>query len=159
MITGLAHTAVCVADVEAAVDWYQSVLGLSVLIPATQMEGEALEQDMGDLVPGVVMKAAILGFEGQSDHVLEVIEYPKHQGRPRPTDATITDHGFTHIGLVCEDIRQTRADLEAKGVEFLTRGIADIAGLKTSWLRDPYGLIYILIEKSHSSKPYYAQIF
>lgn len=159
MITGLAHTAVCVSNVEAAVDWYRSVLGLRVLIPATQMEGEALEQDMGDFVPGIVLKAAILGFEGKSDHVLEVIEYPKHGGRPRPADATITDQGFTHIGLVCEDIRQTRADLEAKGVEFLTRGIAEIAGLKTTWLRDPYGLIYILIEKSHSSKPYYAQMF
>lgn len=159
MITGMAHTGVCVPDVEEAVEWYRSVLGLSVLIPPTEMEGDDLERDMGELVPGVVMKAAILGFAGSGDHVLEVIEYPKHHGRPRPADATITDHGFTHVGLVCDDIDTTRADLEARGVEFLTRGIASIAGLKTTWLRDPYGLVYILIEKSKSSTPYYAQTF
>jgi len=31
MITGIAHTAVCVPDVEAAVEWYRFVLGLTVL--------------------------------------------------------------------------------------------------------------------------------
>ena len=31
MITGLAHTALCVSDVEAAVEWYRDVLGLTVL--------------------------------------------------------------------------------------------------------------------------------
>jgi hypothetical protein len=29
VITGLAHTAVCVPDVDAAVDWYCNVLGLT----------------------------------------------------------------------------------------------------------------------------------
>ena len=40
MIVGLAHTAVCVADVDAAVAWYRDVLGLTVLSPPYRMEGE-----------------------------------------------------------------------------------------------------------------------
>ena len=43
MITGLAHTAVCVPDVDAAVAWYRDVLGLTVLSPPYRMEGDAID--------------------------------------------------------------------------------------------------------------------
>src|SRR5262245_10388437 len=63
-IRGLAHTGVAVADVEAAVAWYERVLGLTVLSPPYLMEGAALDADMGELLAGrpVAIKAAILGF-------------------------------------------------------------------------------------------------
>jgi catechol 2,3-dioxygenase-like lactoylglutathione lyase family enzyme len=50
IIKGLAHTGVCVPDVEAAVAWYRDVLGLTVLSPPYLMGGEALRRDMGELV-------------------------------------------------------------------------------------------------------------
>lgn len=158
MITGIAHTAVCVPDVEAAVDWYSSVLGLTVLSPPYLVEGEEIERDMGELIPSpVAVKAAILGLPGGGDRVLEVIEYPRAPGRPRPADASVVDHGFTHVGLLCDDIAGTRAELEARGVRFLTQGIAEIVGLRTTWFADPYGLVFILMEKRDGAKPYFAQ--
>jgi catechol 2,3-dioxygenase-like lactoylglutathione lyase family enzyme len=158
VITGIAHTAVCVPDVDAAVDWYRSVLGLTVLSPPYLVEGDAIEHDMGELVPTpVVVKAAILGFPNGGDRVLEVIEYPRAPGRPRLPDASVTDHGFTHVGLVCDDIAETRAELEGKGVRFLTRGTAEIVGLRTTWFSDPHGLVFILLEKREPEKPYFAQ--
>ncbi len=157
MITGIAHTAVCVPDLDEAVRWYNEVLGLELLMPPVLMKGEAIERDMGELLPRAVLRGAILGFAESGDHVLEVLEYPETKGRPRPSDASVTDHGYTHIGLVCDGIVKTRAELEARGVEFLTRGIADIAGLKTTWFKDRYGLVYILLEKSQVDRPYYQQ--
>jgi catechol 2,3-dioxygenase-like lactoylglutathione lyase family enzyme len=158
MITGVAHTAVCVPDVEAAVAWYESVLGLTVLSPPYLVEGDAIQRDMGELVPSpVAVKAAILGFPDGGDRVLEVIEYPRAPGRARPPDASVVDHGFTHIGLVCDDIVATRAELEDKGVRFLTSGMAEIVGLRTTWFADPHGLVFILLEKRDPEKPYFAQ--
>ena len=158
MITGVAHTAVCVSDVEAAVAWYESVLGLTVLSPPYLVEGDAIERDMGELVPSpVAVKAAILGFPEGGDRVLEVIEYPRAPGRPRPPDASVADHGFTHVGLVCDDIVATRAELKGKGVRFLTSGVAEIVGLRTTWFADPHGLVFILLEKRDPEKPYFAQ--
>ena len=55
MITGLAHTALCVADVDAAVAWYRDVLGLTVLSPPYRMDGPDIERDMGELVPSPVV--------------------------------------------------------------------------------------------------------
>src|SRR5439155_3409834 len=73
VITGLAHAAVCVPDVDAAVQWYADVLGCRVLSPPYRMVGTAIERDMGELVPSpVVVKAAIVGF-AVDDRVIELI--------------------------------------------------------------------------------------
>lgn len=159
MITGLAHTAVCVPDVEAAVRWYESVLGLRVLSPPYRMFGDAIERDMGELVPApVVITAAIVGVDADSDHVLEVIEYPEAPGKAPGEDASLVDHGLTHVGLVCDDVAAMRRELEERGVEFLTAEIADVAGLRTTWFRDPWGVVFILMEKRRADRPYWRQL-
>jgi len=156
MLHGLAHTAICVPDVDAAVVWYESALGLRVLSPPYRMEGPAIERDMGELVPApVVVKAAILGFDA-SDHVLEVIEYPSAPGAARAS-GRVTDTGITHIGLVCDDVEAERARLTAAGAEPLTTDVAAVAGLRTAWVRDPFGVVFILLEKGHADRPYWHQ--
>jgi catechol 2,3-dioxygenase-like lactoylglutathione lyase family enzyme len=156
-ITGLAHTAIRVPDVDAAAAWYSSVLGLEVLSPPYLMEGDAVVRDLGELIPTASVKAAILGFPGDGDRVLELVEYPGAGGRPRPPDAAITDHGITHVGLVCDDVAATRAELEGKGVEFVTSSVASIVGLRTTWFRDPWGVVFILMDKRDAARPYFRQ--
>ena len=99
MITGLAHSGVCVPDCEAAVAYYRDVLG----------------------------------------------------------SAGLADPGLTHIGLICDDLGETRKTLEDKGVRFLADGIADIAGVRTAWFADPCGVVFILVEKGKPERPYFAQ--
>jgi catechol 2,3-dioxygenase-like lactoylglutathione lyase family enzyme len=158
MLTGFAHVAVCVPDVEEAARWYSEVLGLSVLSPPYRMAGEAIERDMGELLPPpVVVKAAIVGL-GHDDQVLELVEYPEAgipaspSGRP-----AITHLGLTHVGLVCDDIEGTRNELEGRGVRFITSSIAEVAGLRTTWFQDPWGTVFILLEKRHEELPYWRQ--
>ncbi len=160
MLESLAHTAICVTDLDAAVQWYSETLGLRVLAPAYRMEGADIERDMGELVPApVVVRAAILGI-ADGDNVLELIEYPE---LARPQEGSeggrypVTRPGLTHVGLVCDDLGQTRRDLEAKGVEFLTSDVADVAGLRTAWFRDPWGTVFILLEKRRPDRPYWRQ--
>jgi catechol 2,3-dioxygenase-like lactoylglutathione lyase family enzyme len=158
VISGLAHTAVHVADVDAAVAWYRDVLGLVILSPPYRMEGEAIARDMGALLPPpVVVKAAIVGFDDGTDRVLEVIEYPSvTTAAPAPAD--VTRLGFTHVGLLCDDVVASRAALEAKGVTFLVEGVADVAGVRTTWITDPWNNVFILIEKArHPDRAYYRQ--
>lgn len=157
MITGLAHTGVCVPDLAEAVQWYTQTLGLVLLSPPARIEGPAIEKDMAEMIPGVVLQAAILGARDSGDRVLEVIEYPNHRGRPKREGWSLTDHGLSHVGLLCDDIAGTRAELEARGVRFLTRGTAEIAGLETTWFEDPYGNVFILMAKSAPQLPYFRQ--
>jgi catechol 2,3-dioxygenase-like lactoylglutathione lyase family enzyme len=155
VITGLAHTGVCVPDVAAAVAWYRDVLGLTVLSPPYLMEGDAIAADMGELIPQPRLKAAILGFPSDGDRVLEVLEYPGVEGMSHPRD--LVDHGLSHVALLCEDIESTRRELEGRGVTFIVSGIADVARVRTTWFRDPWGVVFILVEKSRPDRPYFAQ--
>ena len=157
MIIGLAHTALHVADVDAAVAWYRDVLGLVVLSPPYRMDGDAITRDMGELVPApVVVKAAIVGVD-ESDRVIEVIEYPALEPGA-PTPAAVTGLGYTHIALLCDDVAATRTELEDKGVRFLVEGIADVAGVRTTWFADPWENVFILVEKvRHPDRPYFRQ--
>jgi hypothetical protein len=120
--------------------------------------GEAIEQDMGELIQSpVVVKAAIVGL-GTDDRVLELIEYPgKVVGAVEQSPPVIARPGLTHVGLICDDIETTREELEERGVVFLTSGIADVAGLRTTWFRDPWGTVFILLEKDHEDRPYWRQ--
>ena len=155
VITGLAHSGVCVPDCEAAVAFYRDVLGLRVLSPPYVMAGNAIRNDMGELVSDPTMKAAIVVFGDDGDRVFEVIEYLNVEGGSG--DRTLTDHGLSHVGLICDDIDATRAELESKGVGFLVSGIADVARVRTTWFVDPWGVVFILVEKSRPERPYFAQ--
>ncbi len=159
MLTGLAHTAICVPDARAAARWYSDVLGLRLLSPPYRMEGVQIERDMRELVPSpVVVTAAIVGFAAD-DRVIELIEYPAAGvDPPGPGGPSVTKVGMTHIGLLCDDIVATRTELERRGVEFLTAGVADVAGLRTTWCHDPWGTVIILLEKSEDARPYWGQM-
>jgi hypothetical protein len=70
----------------------------------------------------------------------------------------VTRLGFTHVGVVCDDVVATRAEFEAKGVRFLVSGVADVAGLRTTWFTDPWDNVFILVEKvRHPDRPYFRQ--
>lgn len=158
MLTGIAHTAICVPDVEEAARWYSKVLGMEVLSPPSLISGEDIERDMGELIPHPVsLKAAILGF-GAEDRVLELIEYPQVERASGPADTPdLTRIGLTHVGLTCDDLAATRASLEERGVRFLTAGIAEIVGLRSTWFTDPWGVVFILLEKGQPQHPYWRQ--
>jgi catechol 2,3-dioxygenase-like lactoylglutathione lyase family enzyme len=155
VITGLAHIGVCVPDLELAVAWYRDILGLTMLSPPYLIEGDAIAADMGELIPEPRVKAAILGFPSDGDRVLELLEYPGVAGQHHDRD--LVDHGLSHVALLCEDIEATRLDLESKGVEFIVSGIADVARVRTTWFRDPWGVVFILVAKSRTDRPYFKQ--
>jgi catechol 2,3-dioxygenase-like lactoylglutathione lyase family enzyme len=137
VITGVAHTGVCVPDCDAAVAFYRDVLGFTVLSPPYVMAGDAIRSDMGELLADPAMKAAIVGFADDGDRVLEVIEYLNADGGDNRQSASLSDFGLSHVGLVCDDLEATRISLQEKGVRFLVDGIAEIAGVRTTWFADP----------------------
>ena len=102
--------------------YYRDVLGFMVLSPPYVMDGDAIRADMGEMLADPSMKAAGLA-----------------------------DPGLTHVGLICDDLDETRKSLEDKGVRFLVDEIADIAGVRTTWFADPWGVVFILPRKrAHS---------
>ena len=64
----------------------------------------------------------------------------------------------TEVTQLVDDVAATRADLEGEGVRFLVQGIADVAGLRTTWFADPWNNVFILVEKvRRPDRPYFRQ--
>src|SRR6202022_3508248 len=133
MITGMAHAGVCVSDCEAAGAYSRGGRGFPVLSPPYVMDGDAIRADIGQLLADPAMKAAIVGFGDDGDRVLEVIEYLRADGSDARRAAGLADPGLSHVGLICDNLDETRKSLEDKGVHFLVDGIADIAGVRSTW--------------------------
>jgi predicted enzyme related to lactoylglutathione lyase len=58
---------------------------------------------------------------------------------------------------VCDDIDAMRERVESRGATLLVDGVAELAGLRTTWFRDPFGVVFILMQKRDLSRPYYRQ--
>jgi catechol 2,3-dioxygenase-like lactoylglutathione lyase family enzyme len=117
LAVGIGHR--CVRSrLRAAVAYYRDVLGFTVLSPPYVMDGDAIRADMGEL---------------------------RADGSDARRAADLADPGLTHVGLICDDLDETRKSLEDKGVRFLVDGFANIAGVRTTWFADPWGVVFILV--------------
>ena len=45
-----------------------------------------------------------------------------------------------------------------RGARFLTTSTAQVARLRTAWFADPYGVVFILVEKGDPARPYWRQL-
>ena len=74
-----------------------------------------------------------------------------HRGRRDPLPFPVAD--LHHLGLVSGTARDAE-----RGADEPVGLVADVAGLKTTWCRDPWGTVIILLEKSEEGRPYWGQL-
>ena len=124
VLTGFAHTAVCVPDVRGG---RQLVLrgprppGAVAAVPHGGRARSSRTWASSSRHPSSSRRPSS-GF-GADDRVIELIDYPAADvAPPEPGRPSVTRVGITHVGMLCDDIGATRAELEGRGVEFLTRG-------------------------------------
>jgi catechol 2,3-dioxygenase-like lactoylglutathione lyase family enzyme len=143
------HVGITVPDLERAIDFYHGLLGLEFSNePSPVFDDPALGPAVG--VPGANLKQVSLRC-GES--IVELLEYT--QPDP-PNDAPPPPHalGAAHLALRVEDCAATKADLEARGVEFLSDvNVVDegvLAGWRWVYFKDPDGNTLELVEEAYT---------
>ena len=112
---GLHHVGITVADLETAIDFYHGVLGLEfVNEPSPLFDDPELGPAVG--VPGAALRQVSLAL---GDTILELLQYT---APPSPVDAPLPQNalGAQHVAFLVADAAATKAELEAKGVRFLS---------------------------------------
>lgn len=145
---GLHHVGITVKDLEASIRFYHDVLGLPFSNePSPWFEGEELSRGVG--VPGAALRQVSLLL---GDTTLELLEYrspPSETTRPLRSNS----QGASHVGFLVEDIEATKAELEAKGIEFygdvnvVDEGV--LAGWRWVYFDDPDGYPLELVEVAY----------
>jgi catechol 2,3-dioxygenase-like lactoylglutathione lyase family enzyme len=148
---GLHHVGITVADLDASIRFYHDVLGLEFANePSPWFDGEELSRGVG--VPGAALRQVSLLV---GDTTLELLEY---RSPASETDGPLrsNDRGASHVAFVVDDIQATRAELEAKGIEFygpvnvVDEGV--LAGWRWVYFEDPDGYPLELVEVAYYQK-------
>jgi catechol 2,3-dioxygenase-like lactoylglutathione lyase family enzyme len=146
---GLHHVGITVADLDTAIDFYHGVLGLEFAgEPSPVFDDPELGPAVG--VPGAALRQVCLAL---GDTILELLEYT---APPSPVDAPLPQNalGAQHVALLVQDAAATKAELEAKGVRFLSEVNAVDEGVLAGWrwvyFSDPEGNALELVQIAYA---------
>jgi catechol 2,3-dioxygenase-like lactoylglutathione lyase family enzyme len=145
---GMHHVGITVKDLDESIRFYHDVLGLPFSSePSPWFEGEAVGTAVG--VPGGALRQVSLML---GDTMFELLEY---KSPPSQTTGPLMSNslGASHVAILVDDIEATKAELEAKGIEFysdVTRvdeGV--LAGWRWVYFEDPDGYPLELVEVAY----------
>jgi catechol 2,3-dioxygenase-like lactoylglutathione lyase family enzyme len=145
---GMHHVGITVKDLDASIRFYHDVLGLPFANePSPWFEGEELGPAVG--VPGAALRQVSLLL---GDTVFELLEYsrpPSQTSEPLGSNSL----GASHVAFHVDDIEATKAELEAKGIEFYSPvNVVDegvLAGWRWVYFNDPDGYPLELVEVAY----------
>jgi len=143
------HTGIIVKNLDRSIYFYHDILGLGFSNePSPWFEGEDIASAVG--VPGAKLRQVSLTVG--PGHTLELLEYGN---RPEDNDDPIQQNylGAMHVALQVDDIVATKAELEEKGVYFLSdvnyvdEGV--LAGWRWVYLHDPDHITVELVQEAY----------
>ena len=144
----LHHVGITVKNLDASIRFYHDVLGLQFSNePSPWFDAPELGPAVG--VPGAALRQVSLLL---GDTTLELLEY---QSPPSETTRPLVSNNIdaSHVALLVDDIRATKADLEAKGISFYSdvntvdEGV--LAGWRWVYFEDPDGYPLELVEVAY----------
>jgi catechol 2,3-dioxygenase-like lactoylglutathione lyase family enzyme len=142
MILGANHVAMSVPDLDRAVAFYCELL-------AFEKAGEfgwPAGFPAADQILGVSGTAARVVHLRTTNLLLELFEFSAGNPASQDPDRPVVDHGITHLCLAVTDLDGEYARLTAAGMRFHCPPTAVVAGVRTTYGRDPFGNVIELEE-------------
>jgi glyoxylase I family protein len=148
MFSGLHHFNLIVASKEKTKAFYNGLLGLEIALE-TEIEDDEFSRGVG--LPGTKVLATFFKLPANNG-MIETFQYVYPAGKPTPADAKANDAGWQHLCFQVDDIEKTVAELEAKGVEFLSTPVKIskehpfFAGVQFCYFRGPDGEVLEILQ-------------
>lgn len=138
------HVGITVADLDASLDWYENVFGLTREFVA---EGSGPELSTAVGVPEARLRFAFLRF---GSCVLELLCYDNDgEASYKRSNA---DVGSAHVCIDVPDLRTAYRELQAKGIDFLAPPLdieeGPLAGCSFVYFKDPNGVTLELFQSA-----------
>lgn len=140
LVVGAHHTAVCVEDFDAAVEFFRAVVGMRVENHAERRDEENLGTVVG--LPGAVIRWAMLELNG---YRVELFKYYEPTGRT--INIRQNDRGLTHIAFEVRNVDEVYRRVAGKGHDAYSEP-KDLRGGVTRpfYLEGPEGVVVEFIE-------------
>jgi len=140
MIKNIRHTGIVVEDLEASLNFYQTLLGFKVI---KQMEESGAYIDSISALHGVkVVTTKMAAPDGQ---LIELLFYHSHPNKSKSRQ--LNDVGITHLAFTVDDLDRTYSKLKAQGIYFnAPPQISSDGYAKVTFCKAPEGTYIELVE-------------
>lgn len=145
MITKTDHFSFSVSNMEAALDFFCSALGLKAS-PIEDVAAENVRKIVG--FPDARLRISMVDIP--DGNRIELIQYVSPEGKP--VDSATCNPGAAHIAFHVDDIEKMYKELTAKGIKFINPpewgpGPGGTGTCGVSYLKGPDGLTVEIMEK------------
>lgn len=147
---GLAHVGLTVPDIEAAIDWYQNILGFTHIDgphTITASEGYAGRQAVNLLGDFETMRLAHLATGNQIG--VELFEFESTVGESVPD---VSGPGLFHLCVIDPDVEGLAARIDEHGGDHYSEVwqiFEDDENYSLTYCRDPFGNLLEIYSHSH----------
>jgi catechol 2,3-dioxygenase-like lactoylglutathione lyase family enzyme len=141
MIIGVHHTALSVPDIDAAVAFYNGVLGFEIVSQGGWEKGYTAADNIIGLRDSVSKTAMLKG----PNVFLEFFQFVEPAGEEQDPDHPMNNHGITHFCLQVKDIQFEYERLKEAGMRFHCEP-QDLGATSATYGRDPFGNVIELYE-------------
>jgi catechol 2,3-dioxygenase-like lactoylglutathione lyase family enzyme len=151
VIHHIQHVGLTVSDLDRSIAFYRDILGLELHVaPNMPVEGPHVAHALG-VEPPAALRVAFFKV-GDSDSQIELLQYLSPPSSTRRAAAQ-NNIGAAHVCFQVADVRAKIAELEAKGVEFVSSlNVLDdgaLAGWRWVYFKDPDGHTLEFVEVAY----------
>ena len=143
MIKGIDHVGISVTSLDRSIEFYRDLLGMEVVHRGKIVGGERYDRILA--LKGSQFRAARLK---KGDLQVELFEFMNPSPQPLDPRYPVSDHGISHFGVQVADLEGMYKRLLAAGVFFHCPPMEFPGGTKATYVRDPDGNVFELIELS-----------
>jgi glyoxylase I family protein len=137
------HIGISVSNMEQSIRFYGEMLGLEKLCEVFPFGGTDYDRIMA--IPDVAGRMCMVG---KDDFRLELFEFASPRPRIKDASYPVSDIGYSHFGVMVEDVDAAYARMRAAGVPIHSPVIGFMAGrMNALYARDPDGNVFELIEQ------------
>ncbi len=153
MISGFQHVGMGVLDMDRTYSFYKRLMGFKLKLNDHQRFEKEMEPIIGDLVEMRILMAMNVAGGG----AIELVQHTSTPVREPAEPVQWGDIGVLEVGFKAFMLDALYADLQSKGVQFLTpvksMELSEGGTLRYAYLRDPDGLLLQLVEEPGGRRP------
>jgi len=142
-ISGIQQIGIGVTDLQEAFRWCRRSFGVDIPVFDDAGEARLMTRYTGGQVHS---RRAVLAMSRQGGSGFEIWQYASRTPLPLEPQARVGDLGILVARIKARDVHRARAFLAGRGADLLTEVVPDPIGAHHFYLRDPWGLIFEVVE-------------
>jgi catechol 2,3-dioxygenase-like lactoylglutathione lyase family enzyme len=137
------HIGISVTDLDRSIAFYRDMFGMEPLSEPLVFKGPQMDEIMD--IPDVEGRLCMIGKDAMR---LELFEFTHPVGKAKDSRYPVSDRGYSHFGIMVDDVAATYDRLKAAGVVIHGR-LQTFAGggITAAYCRDPDGNVFEIMQQ------------